>query len=193
MGRDLADSRTAAASIRDCSRTPTCAGEKKKPACCGLRFNVLPMLVSLLQPMLSAWCGTLDAHAICVVPPSCKSTNVSRITIPLCWSRRHYTYRTAGCYGMSLKFSETFTRTSSTEHSVTRLKKARMAGSGFAGWRASRARIRCLAAQFAADQNKLGCAGAASPVAVSWRHICSFCSKVNVMCAGELDGRTTVR
>jgi hypothetical protein len=30
---------------------------KKKPACCGLRFNVMPMLESLLQPMLSAWCG----------------------------------------------------------------------------------------------------------------------------------------
>jgi hypothetical protein len=44
--------------------------EKKKPACCGLRFNGLPMLVSLLQPMLSARCGALDALAICKVPPS---------------------------------------------------------------------------------------------------------------------------
>lgn len=34
------------------------AAEKKKPACCGLRFNVLPMLLSLFQPMLSAWCET---------------------------------------------------------------------------------------------------------------------------------------
>ncbi|THC42834.1 hypothetical protein [Massilia sp. Mn16-1_5] len=44
--------------------------EKKKLACCELRFNGFSMLVSLLQPMLSARCGALDAHAICVVPPS---------------------------------------------------------------------------------------------------------------------------
>lgn len=56
---------------------------KKKPARCGLRFNVLPMLQSSHQPMLSARCSASGAQAICKVPPRCKSTNVSGITVPL--------------------------------------------------------------------------------------------------------------
>jgi len=48
---------------------PYRCANKKKPASRGLRFNVMPILKSNLQPVLSARCWSWGAHAICAVPP----------------------------------------------------------------------------------------------------------------------------